>query len=525
MVNARPDHSVWRQGVAVRASVFVDVADYLAAAKSAMARARRSIHFLNWSFEPQTRFLPTPGRTASRDDEIGVFLKRLAGENRGLDVRILCWKSALPVAATQGFFPLQDRRSFRGSAVKFALDGRLPFGACHHQKMIVIDDAVAFCGGADIGPDRWDTPRHLDQDPRRAKAPGGRRFFDSRHEVMAVVDGGAAATLGVLFRDRWLRATGESLSQPPQGSPTAWPKGVEPDLSDVTVGVSRTIGAWRTYAEVRESRALTLASIATARRCIYMENQYFTSPVVAEALAARLAAVDGPEVVLISTQHSPSWFDRLTMDRTRGDFIHRLRKADRYGRFRIYSPTTDQGRIVIVHAKLAIIDDRLLRIGSSNMNNRSAGFDTECDLSFKAENATNRAAIARLRTRLVAHWLGCGEDEVREAVEREGGVGGAIEAQRALGYGRLRPITPESLGPAARFIAAFHIGDPLTPDDSLRPLLRRRRLAAEVAAVAEYAALPQAKAAQRTGWTGYAQPRSRRSVTEMPLDRDEPAES
>jgi hypothetical protein len=252
-----------------------------------------------------------------------------------------------------------------------------------------------------------------------------------------------------------------------------------------------------------------------------MENQYFTSPVVAEALAARLAAADGPEVVLISTQHSPSWFDRLTMDRTRGDFIHRLREADRHGRFRVYSPTTDQGRIIIVHAKLAIIDDRLLRIGSSNMNNRSTGFDTECDLSFTADNATNRAAIARLRTRLVAHWLGCEEEQVREAVEREGGVGGAIEAQRALGYGRLRPITPQPLGPAARFIAAFHIGDPLTPEDSLRPLARRRRLAVEVAAVAEYTASPPVRAVERTGWTGYARPRSRRSATELPLAKDE----
>jgi hypothetical protein len=31
--------------------------------------------------------------------------------------------------------------------VKFVLDGKLPLGASHHQKAIVIDDALAFCDG------------------------------------------------------------------------------------------------------------------------------------------------------------------------------------------------------------------------------------------------------------------------------------------------------------------------------------------------------------------------------------------
>ena len=46
---------------------------------------------------------------------------------------------------------------------------------------------------------------------------------------------------------------------------------------------------------------------------------------MAEALAARLKEEDGPEIVLVSTQHSPSWFDRMTMDRTRILFLKRLK--------------------------------------------------------------------------------------------------------------------------------------------------------------------------------------------------------
>ena len=140
-----------------------------------------------------------------------------------------------------------------------------------------------------------------------------------------------------------------------------------------------------------------------------MENQYYTSPLIADALATRLLEAEGPEVVLVSTQHSPSYFDQMTMDKTRSNFVRRLKAADVHGRCAIYSPVTTLGRTIIVHAKTAIIDDVLVRIGSANINNRSMGFDTECDLSLEASSATddpNRAEISAFRTRLrEAHWL------------------------------------------------------------------------------------------------------------------------
>jgi phosphatidylserine/phosphatidylglycerophosphate/cardiolipin synthase-like enzyme len=475
------DPIAWRTATAARATVLVDMAEYYAAAKAAMTKARRSIHLLNWAFESRTKLDPTSGRGEESGETIGDLLKRRAAT--GLDVRVLVWRAALPVAASQDFFPLRDRSSFRDSGVKFVLDGKHPFGASHHQKIIVIDDALAFCGGADFAQDRWDTTDHTDDDLRRAKPGRPAHFFDSRHEVMALVDGPPAAALGELFRDRWRRATGEVVTTPETEPPTAWPDAVEPEFTGASVGVSRTVGAWRSCPEVRETQALTIASIAAARRCVYMENQYFTSPVAAEALADRLTDTDGPEVVLVSTQHSPHWFDRMTMDRARGAFIGRLQRADRHGRLHIYSPTTRLGRIIIVHAKLAIIDDDFVRVGSANMNNRSVGFDTECDLFLEAGSGANRLAVRRLRTRLVRHWLGCSHIVLERALEGEGRLGAAIEALRSTGNDRLRPITPAHLGPLASFIAAFHLGDPVGPADSLRPLFRRRRLAREVAEV------------------------------------------
>ena len=245
------------------------------------------------------------------------------------------------------------------------------------------------------------------------------------------------------------------------------------------MGISRTGAAWRKYPEVRENEALHVASIRAAKSCIYMENQYFTSPLIAAELAKRLKEPKGPEVIIVSTEHSPSYFDQITMDRTRLTFIKTLKDADKHGRFHAYSPVTTMGLTIIVHAKLTIIDDVLLRIGSSNINNRSMGFDTECDMSLEATSAANRAEITRLRNKLLAHWLGCVEGPMVEAIDKWGSVGAALEALRTGGFVRLRPIEPKPLDPLAAFIAAFHLGDPVGPGDSWRPWKRKTALKVE----------------------------------------------
>jgi phosphatidylserine/phosphatidylglycerophosphate/cardiolipin synthase-like enzyme len=476
-----PGTTCWRTDTASRAALLIDMEAYFDAAMEAMSGAKHCVHLLNWAFEANTLFHPEPGGGGKDSDRIGNFLIALA-KNPKIDVRVLCWKSAMPVAATQHFFPFMDRKAFAGTNVKFVLDGKLPIGACHHQKMIIVDDVIAFCGGGDIGPDRWDTPEHLDNNPRREKTRRDNKCFDSRHEVMGLVDGDAAAALGELFRDRWRRATGEELETCPPVRNPRWPGKIKPAFSDIDAGISRTGAAWRAYPQVRESEALHIASIRAAKSCIYMENQYFTSPLIAAELAKRLKEEDGPEVILISTEHSPSYFDQVTMDRTRLTFIQTLKDADRHTRFHAYSPVTTLGLTIIVHAKLTIIDDTLLRIGSSNINNRSLGFDTECDLSLEAtgpRSGANRAEIVRLRNKLLAHWLGCVEKPMEDAIKDAGSVGAALESLRNSGYCRLRPIEPKPLMPLAAFIAAFHLGDPIGPTDSWRPWKRRKAAATE----------------------------------------------
>jgi phosphatidylserine/phosphatidylglycerophosphate/cardiolipin synthase-like enzyme len=487
----QPGLTCWRTAPAERVAFLLDNSTYFSALKAVMLQARRSIHLLGWAFDPLTQLEPGPDGRGPASDRIAELLKRLAAERPELDVRVLVWKSALPIAASQHFFPHRARRAFHGTRVRFRLDATVPFGACHHQKVVVIDDRIAFCGGGDISTDRWDSVKHRDYDRRRTM-PWGEVHLP-RHEVMALIEGPAARIFGELARGRWLRTcrgAGDPHLPPPMPEEAAtgedphpyWPPHVAVDLTDVPVGVARTFPEWRDQQEIRETERLHLASIAAARKLIYLENQYMTSPIYAEALAARLRDPNGPEVVLVGTAKAPSWFDHLTMDRTRSDFLRTLEQADRYGRFHAYCPWTRGGaESIIVHSKTSIIDDRLLRAGSTNLNNRSAGFDSECDVAVEpgADDLAGRAAIERFRSRLVAHYLGCDPGDFARAHAELGSLAAAIEALDKAGLRRLRPLHSSALGPLATLIAAFHLGDPADVSDSFQPWKRRRIIAAE----------------------------------------------
>jgi phosphatidylserine/phosphatidylglycerophosphate/cardiolipin synthase-like enzyme len=474
-----PGETCWRVETADRVAMLVDSGTYFTAALSALRRAKRSILLLGWGFDPRTRLRPDPSGEEHGPDEIGNLLIKLSKERPELDIHVLIWKSALPIAASQHFFPHRARRWFTGTRINFQLDASVPFGACHHQKVLVIDDALAFCGGGDFGVDRWDSTSHLDKDRRRTM-PGGLQHAP-RHEVMMMMDGQAARALGDLARERW-RTSQECQKLPPPPPDVAmghdpWPSYIQPRFRDVRVAIARTEPDWRDRKEVRETEALHLKAIARARRTIYLENQYFTSVIIGKALAERLAEPDGPEVVLVSTLHSPSYFDRWTMDRTRWRLVERLKRADTHGRFRAFCPHTEEGHPIIVHSKVTIIDDELLRAGSTNINHRSAGFDTECDVAMEAVDDDDRAAVLSFRAHLLGHFLGVGGGAVQAAVEAAGGLlGPAIDALNTASPQRLKPLPKVKMGPLAAVVAAYHLGDPVCPSDSFHPLMRHRRL-------------------------------------------------
>ena len=186
-----PGQTVWRVEPADRFAILMENQTYFDALASAISKAQRSVVLLGWQFDPRTRLDPET-RAGDRQAEIGHQLRMLVRSRPDLDVRLLIWKSPLLIAASQVFYPHKAQRWFRKRMVEFRLDSPGPIGACHHQKVVIIDDKVAFCGGGDISTDRWDTSEHLDGDPRRALPSG--LIPSPRHEVMCVMDGDRKST-------------------------------------------------------------------------------------------------------------------------------------------------------------------------------------------------------------------------------------------------------------------------------------------------------------------------------------------
>ncbi|WP_119300746.1 phospholipase D-like domain-containing protein [Dongia deserti] len=468
----RPGQTCWRIERANRIAFLIDAEAYFAAVKALLRNARHSILLLGWEFDPRTRLEPG-AETKSEPDAIGPLLLDLKKQRPELDIHVLIWDMAILFALTHYLYPQRAEKWFE-YRLAFRLDSSVPFGACHHQKVLVIDDAVAFCGGGDFAPNRWDTPSHPDDHPAR-RLPSG-RAYEPRHDVTMMVDGAAAGALGDLARARWQRATGEVIKPPERCLDDPWPATTIPALTDVHVAIARTEPAWRGRPSIRENEALYLGAIAAARCLIVLENQYFASPLICAALKARLSEPDGPEVVVICSGHSPSLYDFFSMDRTRDALIPKLARADAYDRFRAYAPLTSGGRVIVVHSKVALIDDRFLRIGSANLNNRSFGYDTECDLAIEAddrnEGKQSRQAIEQFRNYLIAHYLGSTTEHVSKAVESHGSLIEAIEALDKRRERRLRPFERTAPSLFGRVVAEWSLGDPISVADAWRPWRR-----------------------------------------------------
>ena len=427
----RPGYNCWTVALAERLALFIDAADYFKAFYQAALRARRSILVLGWDFNSQTRLHFDRVDPNGPPALLGEFLNYLVRRRHGLHVHILDWDYPMVFGADREFPPLYGFGWTPSRRVHLRYDDTHPVAGSHHQKVVVIDDSIAFIGGIDLTVRRWDTPTHLAADPRRT-AYG--KSYPPFHDLMVAVDGEAARSLGALARERWRNATGRRLKPvSPRGEEhDPWPSALEPDFSGVEIGIARTIPSRGEAPAVREVERLYLDMIAAARNTIYVENQYFTAPRIAAALEKRLAEPDGPEVVLVLRLLSHGWLEEHTMHILRTRLIERLRKSDRYGRFHVYYPHVPEleaGRCLDVHSKLMVVDDRILRVGSANLCNRSFGLDTEADIAIEARARPRVASVIReFRDRLLAEHLDAPLEKVQREIENSGNLHGAIAA-------------------------------------------------------------------------------------------------
>lgn len=472
---------VWRYALASRAHVVIDAAPYYALMQEAMIAARQRIILVGWDFDTRINLgegrrwwhLKRKGRPPRR---LGDFIVWLVHRNPSLEIRILKWRFTVLAFLLRGPMLLDIFRWFITRQIDFKFDDAHPLGCSHHQKIVVIDDTFAVCGGIDMATCRWDTPEHPEHDRRRRK-PGG-KLYTPWHDVTLMLEGEAAGALGELARMRWTHAGGKPLAPCMEQKDSAWPDSLEAEFRNVEVGISRTRAEHLDCAEIREIEQLFARMIARAKRFIYAESQYFASRVIAEAIARRLEEPDPPEFILINPLTADGWLEQKAMDSARARLVGMLGHRDPHNRFRIYVPYTGATPIY-VHAKVMIVDDEVLRVGSANMNNRSQGLDSECDVfidTARLGNAHAADAIRAIRLKLLGEHCGLESAEVEDGIARHGSMAALIDSLPADRPRRLELLELPELDETDKLVADNSLLDPEHPDEMFEPISRRRGL-------------------------------------------------
>lgn len=383
-----------------RIAPLVDGAHYLPTLRQILGGAQSYVYIVGWCL--------TPMIPLDRLDEPEVLETRLldvlADLAQRIPVRILLWSGAPAVIqpTTRAVQKVQRQIAAAGGDMQCRLDHTAPFSHCHHQKAVVIDGQHAFIGGMDLTTfqgDRWDRSGH----PLRGSV--------NWHDVQLHLQGEVVADVEHNFRQRWTAVTGDA--DLPHRDP------VIEDEWDIPAQIVRTIpkdeydfaphgefGIHHAYVEL----------FRRAERFIYIENQYLWSPEVMDALEE---AMERPHdepfrivIVLPARAYSGKW------DNDR--HVERLRKVDRgRGIVSVYCPyasgassgvTPFTYRPVYVHAKVTVVDDEWVMVGSANLNDRGLITDSEIDA------LVHSPLIARdLRIHLWAEHLAMSLDEVAQA--------------------------------------------------------------------------------------------------------------
>jgi len=341
-----------------KVDVLVDGSVYLPAVAAELEKATSHVHLLGWCFSPDLHL--------TRDDEPVVLRNLLSDIARRIDVRLLVWEgSPLPV-----FRPSKrDVDSFMevftsNTGIEAETDSCVRFKYSHHEKVIVVDDRVAFIGGIDLtfdGGDPFDTPAH----PSHGHI--------GWHDVAVRIEGPAVADVAEHFRMRW-RGPGEERLPTPV---------VQEPAGDVELQIVRTVPE-RVFGPEENGDFSVLESyvraLRSAEHLVYIENQFLWSPEIVTLLCDKLLEPPNPDfrvVALLPARPNDG------ADVSRGAIAALIEADDGNERFlacTVYARTGPLRDLVYVHAKVCIVDDRWLTLGTANLNERSLFNDSEVNI-------------------------------------------------------------------------------------------------------------------------------------------------
>lgn len=465
----------WRAGMATHAAMAVDCANYYRALHSAICKARHSIFILGWDIDSRIELLR--GNDAMESDCPAKFFDLVqwkARQNPDLMIYLNRWEFSLVFANQREAGSNLKWRLHSPPNIYYCFDGLLPVGACHHQKVIVIDDEIAFCGGMDVAIARWDHREHepneiLRSDPSGMSSLIRKIPFGPYHDVQCIVSGPAALDLAEWCRERWRRVAGfEPVPVRPKEYktlPPCWPKNIGIDFRNIQTGIAMTMPPAYGHPAVQEIKHLYLDMINRAENFIYMENQYLAYLPVAQALNQRLRERPQLRVLIASCYQSNGIIEKRSMWTGRIKFREILESGGVASRVAIAYPVSGSPGNEIdvrIHSKLMVVDDLYLRVGSSNINNRSMAVDTECDLVFVAQDEDSRNKICAIRNDLINEHTGRGMKSIENLIRHETDISTFLNYISSSNQ-HLRKVNDENYRYEPFTRISRLIGDPIRP--------------------------------------------------------------
>ncbi len=369
-----------------KVEVLIDGASFLPMLADELARAESHVHLTGCFFSPELEL--------TRGDNPVIVRNLLAELAERIDVRVLIWSGApFPVfTPSRGEVRQMVEQFSRRNKIRCEFDTCVRFMHCHHEKTIVIDDRIAFVGGIDLtleGGDPYDSQEH----PSRGVI--------GWHDVAMRIEGPAVADVADHFRLRWQGAVKEELPAP--RIPAA--------VGDVELQMVRTIPENVYESSLPRGDFSLLESYVgafrSAERLIYIENQFLWSSEIVAVLADKLRNPPHDDfriVVLLPVNANEG------ADISRGQVAALIRADDGNARFLACSVYARTGRLrdpIYVHAKVAIVDDRWLTIGSANLNEHSLFNDSEVNVV-----SLDKDLARETRLRLWAEHLELSTDEI-----------------------------------------------------------------------------------------------------------------
>ncbi|MFH0926889.1 MAG: phospholipase D-like domain-containing protein [bacterium] len=401
----KPGQNCWNIFDTWETGILIDTRAYFQAFYHTAKQARHYILLAGWQFDSGVYLLRGEDKK-NVDGKIQFlpFLNSLCLNNPDLKIYILAWDFAFVFTFSREWFQKWIFNWNSSKNLYFRFDSAHPIGASHHQKFVVIDGVIAFVGGIDISFNRWDDVDHLTKNPYRKNIEG--ISYEPYHDIQAYGTGPIANYLADFFKIRWKLSGGGKINLPPPYKENKFKIETGITIFSQKIAVSRTQAESLVppiLASVNEIRNLYIDAIEASEEIIYIENQYFSSHAVYQALINRMRTKNRPslQIVIILPRGLHTTSEIISIGSTQANMLHCLTEvASRYRHSLGIYYTESRGvkKVpVYIHAKLLLIDDIFLSVGSANINNRSMGLDTEMNMNWEVTSKNNLTFINSIK--------------------------------------------------------------------------------------------------------------------------------